>query len=507
MHSSTPSKELTVVKWLVAFDLGVCILLAIVATWHWPVISDASFMHYVLTLINHGMVPYKDITDINLPGTYFTEWFATRIFGNTAVGWRLVDFTLVLIIAVSLVAATQRRYFPGLVATALFALIHWSDGPAALGQRDLIMTALLVLGYASLLQSVRRQNKILATVGGCLLGCASTIKPQAAFFGVALLALCAIALRRRDQRYFPYLLTVGSCLMLPIVVVATVLYKAHALTAFLTTMRSLDVFHAELGRHSLAFLLAHAIPSTLLPLAVFAFCSALMRRRFQSFEGASLLLGLLFGVCSFCLQGKAYPYQRYPLLVFLLMFVALEVFEWVGQHRASRFISLVATLYLGIWIAPAAVAKTLRYNWRDQYSLNALTADLNELGGQRLSGKVQCLDTTAGCITVLDRMTLTQSTGLLYDCYVFAPQKSAAKEAVREDFWKRIHASPPSILIITDQWCFNLPSGYAKLSEWPQFSQYLDEMYSLSFERKPEPGGYRHLATWPFGYRIYKLNH
>ncbi|MDQ2834404.1 MAG: hypothetical protein M3Y50_11775, partial [Acidobacteriota bacterium] len=53
---------------------------------HWQVMWDTSIMHYVNFLMAHGMAPYRDIIDINMPGSYFIEGWAMHIFGGGDLG-------------------------------------------------------------------------------------------------------------------------------------------------------------------------------------------------------------------------------------------------------------------------------------------------------------------------------------------------------------------------------------------------------------------------------------
>jgi hypothetical protein len=109
----------------------------------------------------------------------------------------------------------------------------------------------------------------------------------------------------------------------------------------------------------------------------------------------------------------------------------------------------------------------------------------------------------AGCITVLDRMHLVQATGFLYDCYFFAPGASTVKRAQRQQFLTLVKRDPPWVFVVTDQWCLNLPGGYTKLRDWPEFAAYLDANYTLAQQRAWSGWNPRYTATWPFGYRLY----
>ena len=66
--------------------LVACVLVAALASLHWPLVGDAALMHYIVFLHRQGLTPYKDIVDINLPGTYAFESLAMRCFGSGALG-------------------------------------------------------------------------------------------------------------------------------------------------------------------------------------------------------------------------------------------------------------------------------------------------------------------------------------------------------------------------------------------------------------------------------------
>ncbi|MGC9292493.1 MAG: hypothetical protein ACP5EP_07175, partial [Acidobacteriaceae bacterium] len=151
-----------------------------------------------------------------------------------------------------------------------------------------------------------------------------------------------------------------------------------------------------------------------------------------------------------------------------------------------------------------STVKTLHYDWRNQDFIVMLQGDLDALGGAKLSGRVQCLDTTAGCINTLYRMRLVQDTGFLYDCYLFAPQPSPVQNELRTRFWAAILEKPPEVFVVTNQLCVNPAGDYRKLDQWPQFLGYLDTDYFLYAQRAPT----RPVRWWghtlpPYGYRIY----
>ncbi len=482
-----------------AIPLG-CLALLLVKTLHWPLISDAVLIHYVVLLIHHGLAPYRQVVDVNMPGCYLADIAVTRLFGVGALGWRLFDYTLMA--AASLAFGSilwARSRFAAVLAASLFVIMHIADGVAQAGQRDFVVAVLLLSGFALLVRDGDLRLRLF-TFGLCC-GAAASIKPPAAAFLLHSLTLIS------DWAAAPGLSAmVALGFVLPLLACCAWLIHLCILGAFLSLSRGLVVYHAGMARHTASFLLAHAIPSLLLPVAVAAAILLLRARGWRSLDQRLALIGLACGLLSYMVQGKAYPYHRYPLLTFLWVLIAMQLSQAArSKARVDQALGWIIIAWSVLWLAPASTAKALRYDWRDQPSLVQLQADLTQLQqpGSSLDHQIQCMDTMAGCITVLDRMQLIQSTGFLYDCYFFAPGASPVKAALQRRFLAQIERIPPRVFVITDQWCLNLPSGYAKLAQWPGFADYLDTNYTLTKQRSWSVWDPRHLATYPFGYRIY----
>ncbi len=77
-----------------AASLSVSALLFFVWSWRWPLVGDASLIHYIGWLIGRGWAPYRQIGDMNMPGSYLIEMAAMHLFGMGDLAWRLFDFAL-----------------------------------------------------------------------------------------------------------------------------------------------------------------------------------------------------------------------------------------------------------------------------------------------------------------------------------------------------------------------------------------------------------------------------
>jgi hypothetical protein len=486
--------------------LCVCVVSAAVASRHWPLVGDASLMHYVIFLRQQGLLPYKDIVEINLPGTYFAEALAMRCFGTGTQGWRIYDFFLLLsILGAALVFAGKRRVFAGFFAGAMFSLIHLQDGIAQGGQRDLLMAALLLWAYVALFRAQNASDGApMALLYGVLIGCTVMIKPVLLPLGLVLLLAAGWVAHRRGLRAWRLLGAGTIGIALPCITALLWLKGLGVLQSFFLIFRDLLPLHAELGRQPLSFLFFHCFSPIALIAGLWIALQLLKRQRF-SVEKSELLMGTLGTLLVYIAQGKGYPYQRYPFLAVLLVIIGLDLDHDLSEKGPRRVLAGITCFLSCFVLAP-------RYAWLassftpDTPFQTALTGSLLQLGSpEQLSGRVQCLDTFGGCINSLYDLKVRQSTGFLYDCYLFTPE-SAERQQYRHAFWKAYQSTQPWILIETSQFCFGDSLGFRKLEKWPLFAMDIENRYILRSEWKSPA-----LEHWwsrreePAEFRIYTL--
>ena len=489
---------------VVVAALTLSVAAGVVWTRHWPVVGDAPLLHYVVFQIDHGRVPYKDIIEMDMPGTYALQWAAIHWLGPGTVGWRVFDFGLVAAIMAAMVAITWPvDWLAGFFGGAMFALIHFRDGPTHTGQRDLMMTALAVVAVAWLLYAVRRQKVWAAGLFGLFAGAAATIKPSGQLFGTVLVVLLWWQVRKLKLGR-GYVGAAVAGFAIPLLVCGEYLARRGALEAFVGVMRGIGAYHASLGRPPLLTLIVGSFPSVLLVVAVPALVLMVVDRTWKRWEGQVVLACIVVGAASYIIQGKGFPYHRYPVEAFLLLLCSTLL---VGMLRATgwkRGVAVFGLLAGALYLAPASAVIAKHYDWRDQEFQQMLTADLNQLGGAKLDGKVQCFEMAAECENTLYSMKLLQATGFMYDCYMFQPVQTPVSLQYREDFWAAIHRNPPEVYVVTDQQCFTTERNFGKVARWPEFQQYLESEYTLAAQRTPPHtlGWWRHPAV-PFSYHLY----
>jgi Dolichyl-phosphate-mannose-protein mannosyltransferase len=490
---------------MLAIFLSLLVAVLIVTTRHWPLVGDATLIRYVVFLMQHGFAPYRDIIDINMPGAYFADWAVLHIFGSGIVAWRLFDFALLAAVGASMIAiAKSVDRLAGLTAAVVFAVLHAADGVAQTGQRDLTVAVLLLASFALYFRWMRARRLWPIALAAFLIGFSVTIKPTVAPFALALAVLMLALPEEKFPLIWKHLLIAILAFAAPLIATALFLVHEHALHAFLFIVRDLLPFHATLSHRSLGYLITHSVA----PLQIFLLPWLFLLIRAKSWkqpQTIALLAAIACGLISYIAQGKGYPYHRYPLIGFLLLAMSMEFFAACRRSSLDRIIGVVSLLGLVLVTAPIAAFKASRYDWRNQEILTMLQSDLNQQGGSRLSGSIQCLDTTAGCLNTLYRMRLVQSTGFLYDCYFFAPRQTPATEQLRNEFLDDLKKSRPQIIVLTDEYCLNGEHNFNKVRNWPQFDDYFTQNYTPIVERHPPD-----LIKWwsrpeiPTAFRIYK---
>ncbi len=478
---------------------------------HWPIIWDSAVMHYVNFLIDHGLKPYSEITDSNMPGAYLSELWAMRIFGAGDLGWRIFDFALLLALTLASIVITRPYdWLAGFYAGLMFTLLHASEGPNFAGEREQVMTVLLLIGLACLLSALRLQRPLLMLPFGLSLGMASSIKPTSAPLAILLLLLVAALQRRRHLALAAFLLWAIAGLALTCAVVLGFLLHFHAMADFLFVTRSLLPSYVALRHVRLLTLARVIVPHNMLLLLPFVLGIAWLRRGEHTLERSLLLVGVAFGAFSYFAQRKGFIYHRYPFVTFLLLWFGLELVTGLrrrGVSRALAFAGIALTLVVSIPHYLLTMRRAVQVS-AIPMSL-ALYDDLARLPETQLQGKVQCFDLTYGCFSALYRLGLLQDTGFTGDLLFFSPTDSPAVQYYRAMFWRLARQDPADVLVLSDQW-LQSDDSYNKLNTWPEFVQYLNSNYSLVLARRfspdPDPPGHILRETdvpQPPAYRIY----
>jgi hypothetical protein len=484
-------------KILLTFYFFVCTAIFVLCTAHWKQVNDPAQISYLCFLMDHGMAPYRDLLEINLPGIYLVNWSIMHTLGEGAWAWRVFDFSLMGVASwAMIVIARPYDWLAGVLGATLFVLYHGRDGAGQAGQRDFIIAVLLLCAYALLFEFLRRRRGewTLFAFGLCA-GVATTIKPTPLPFVLLLLAWAAFRWKRMGEPVLRRSLYALAGLLVPFVIVGAFLVSKDSVSSFWYLLHVELPFYKSLGRLPFFKLMSLLASSSVFALALIGLAVALLRSPRWNWEYKLLLAGIAFGVASFLGQGKGFPYHRYPMLAFLFLWLAIEIVTGIQARGPVRNLAAIGLAFVLI-LLPLYVREASRRVWDLQF-IDSLANDLNHLGGRELSGHVQCIYMPAGCDTALYRLRLVQSTGLFYDYLIFgSPQQRVIRDQ-REQFWQQFRKNTPRVVIVGSG-LYPDGFGYGKLASWPLFQQELARNYVLYDDRwfPPDETGQR-------AYRIY----
>jgi hypothetical protein len=214
---------------------GLLLLLRVLASLSWRMEHDSPLFYYIIFMMEeHGAVPYVDIFETSLPGTFLFYDAIVGWFGSGNLAFRLVDLTVLAILL--LTAFVFMRRFgtaPAVGASLAFGLIFLSRGPWMSLQRDyfaLVPIAAALLTIPSRARAGHWALRFAAT--GFLFGAAATIKPHLAI-GLAVVLPALYFHRRSMQPWAPSgfvvcvaLAAVGFCIPAAFTVLWLVTYGA-----------------------------------------------------------------------------------------------------------------------------------------------------------------------------------------------------------------------------------------------------------------------------------------
>lgn len=465
-----------------AVVVGLFVAAALLLAWRsrgWPLFHDAPIFHYIAWRIAAGDVPYRDLFDMNAPGTYLVHLAVLRAGGVSDVAWRAFDLGWLALAALAAGAlARPWGVIASVGAAAFIAVYHLAGGAWQAGQRDFLLCPMLLAGAAGVARWAERDDRAALALAGLALGAAMTIKPHVALLIVMLGVVVLVRARRAAAG--PLALYAAAAAAAPLAIIAW-LASAGALGPWREILLGYLVpVYSTLGRptHWTVYR-----PQAWLPIAVGLVLSLACAawRRALGIRHAVVGLGVLYGVAQYFGQGKGWEYHLYPLAAFagVLLFAELEPAlaprrRVVGLPLAVCCVAVAVLLEAkGAEAARAAFVTTKVARVRD------VVADL----GPRLrrDDLVQVLDTAEGGAHALLLLHARQPTRFLYDFPLFARPDAPVTQRYREEFLRDFDARPPrAVVLFTQGW----PDGDARrLTGFPSLAERLARDYDAVARR------------------------
>jgi hypothetical protein len=467
---------------LAALILALSVGASMAAASHWPLVGDEGLIHYVVFLMRTGRRPYSEIIDVNWPGSYLIDDVYMRLLGSGPAGLRLYDAVLCCMACTGLVALGRPGWkgrVVGLIGGLLFTLVHLRDGVVQAGQRDLMMAVLVLFACVAMVRGPFKERLTGVLIFQFLAGCTLIIKPT-----LLPIVLVPIFLFKRRGATWGTALYKGSLSILvaltPVALMCVWLLDKDVFASFISLLRTTELVHNGLSRQSMAALFGHLV-APLFIVFLGAIVTWITNPARRDAELQLLLVAACAGIFSFMIQGKGFPYHRYPCLL-LALAVSCHIFAKGLERLNRKSIVPAATLcYVCFGLGPVYASHVRAYD-SDAAFQSALGNDLRLAGAAQ--SNTQCLDTVGGCIDTLYNMRLVQATGYIYDCYAYAGT-TAEKSAYRDRFMQALERSRPAILVLTSRTCLTYADDLQRVVQWPALDHLLTERYERRFTWSP----------------------
>lgn len=444
------------------------VLLGAVTAWllwrslAWPLTGDAAIFHFMANQFLMGLVPYRDLADINMPLIYGIHAAIVAIGGMSDAAWRALD----LLAAAAMSALIVMLVRPAGWAAAILALLamlatHLLLGPYAAGQRDYLIAilALAVAWFSAAASEAPQRRGIYLVAAGATAMIAASLKPSA-------LLLCLLpALTIGRPRARDIVAVTAGALGAGFAVFGT-LAALGGLPAFITMLHTLLPAYASLDHPTIWQMLEAC--AGLAPLGGLAVAAVLGMASAKPPRIRAMIGVAAFGVIHLLVQRKGFFYHVYPLGAGLACWGACSLASlprWRALACLALFVATVA------WQAVEASRRAEPFP-----ELRAAAFMQAALESQLPRGaRVQVIDSDRGALLAMARAGMRQATRHMQSFSLIL-----TVDTERAAFLAALAADPPAAILLTNDVWPQRP-GFHAMEDWPEFRAFLTSHYEPRF--------------------------
>ena len=168
------------ILYVIIFLLAALLILQAGFSLQWPIAHDEAPLFYEAFIMQtEGRIPYRDIFDFQMPGSFVAYSILGALSGFDALRIRILDL-LLLVALLTTTFFSLRRFGKATAITAgiLFGLKYLEGGPSMSLQREYLLLIFVALAvWISMRDELTLKHRITL---GLLFGLAAVIKPHAA---------------------------------------------------------------------------------------------------------------------------------------------------------------------------------------------------------------------------------------------------------------------------------------------------------------------------------------
>ena len=464
----------------------------------WPIAHDEAPLFYEAFLMqSEGRIPYRDIFDFQMPGSYIAYYALGLLSGFGPFRVRILDL-LILSALIFITFQAMRRFgkTPALAAGILFGLKYLQGGPSLSLQREYLLLVFIAL---SLLIGMRDSLTLKHRLSlGILFGLSAVIKPHAALGLLPFLLFDIADIRQRPNMTLPKaawtsLLPSAVGFAIPVSLVILYLTITNSLSPFISIALNYWPLYAQINgamevtptAERISFLLNQIwrLGGSGLWLIPAAFGLYLNRNR-QTYLLASL--ALCYAIYP-ALSGQFFPYHYIPFIYIIILVASLSL----ATHHfplSTSFIFHLSSLILLIIILINLRPSTTFLRQIQGHSIATSTDRAEEIArflekNLEAGDTVQPLDWTGGTLLAMLETRAPIATPYVFDFYFYHHVSNPYIQSLRADFVQQLAAASPRFIIevtaIDKPWV----SGEDTTREFPELRAFLNENYSVTMDR------------------------
>lgn len=460
----------------------------------WPIAHDeAPLLYEAYSMHADGRVPYKDLFDFQMPGSFAAYYLLGRLSGFEDFRLRVLDLLILSTLSVLTYLFMQRFGKPAAVASALLFGLKYMQGGAFMAlQREYLFLPFIAFALYIFLQDGLTQGRRLL-VGFCF-GLAAVIKPHAALALLPLLVIDIADMRQRPNMTLPKAIlhslpafALGGSI--PAMAAMLWLSLAGALKPFLDIALNYWPLYAQVngqmevtaGAERMLFVLKQTAALGggalwLLPAAMGVYFTPASLKR-----PAYLLAGMAACFAIYpALSGQFFDYHYIPFFYFIGLLSAL----CLGADKKWQALA-VLVLVIAADVRPSSTF-IRQLNDRTLARTSDRAANIARFLNKNMQpgDSVQPLDWTGGTLLAMLETRSTLATKYVFDFYFYHHVSTPYVQSLRADFMHEMKQAMPDFIVevtaIDKPWI----TGPDTSRDFPELRAFLLQNYDVVVERK-----------------------
>ncbi len=460
---------------------------------YWPIAHDEAPLFYQAFLMRtEGRMPYKDMFDFQMPGSFAAYYVLGRLGGFNDFRIRILDL-LILGALLAVTYASMRRFgiSPAIVAGLLFGLKYLQGGPSLSLQREYLLLVFVACAvWIGMRDSLTLRHRLSL---GILFGLAAVIKPHAALGLLPFLLFDISDMVKRQnisliKASMQSILPAGIGFAIPVSIITAWLAITGALIPFLEIAKNYWPLYAQING---ALIVNTGTERTLNILdniwrlgrngiwLIPALLGVFLNKNKQTYLLASL--ALCYAIYP-AFSGQFFQYHYIPLVYFLILLSSLAfTSDLPSKPFILRLTPFIFSLVVLLNVRPSS---TFLQQLRGEPIATSTdrAAEIERFLEKYLEegDAVQPLDWTGGTLLAMLESRAHIATPYVFDFYFYHHISSPYIQSLRADFINDLQESRPRFMIevtsIDKPWVEGADTSH----EFPELRQFIEENYEIT---------------------------